>query len=152
MSTLSKQKSDTPVEILLVEDNPGDIRLLQEAFDATSTETDLQTITHGDDAIEFLTRQATEEPSSLPDLVFVDLGLPGRHGCEVLEAIRENSQLKRLPVIILTSSDANEDIARCYDALANAYLTKPSDLEGFISLAEMIEVFWFDQVQLPTVS
>lgn len=152
MSTFSKQNSDTPIEILLVEDNPGDIRLFQEAFDATSTETDLQTITNGDEAIEFLTERVEEEPSALPDIVFVDLELPGRHGCEVLEAIRESSRLKRLPVIILTGSDASEDITRCYDALANAYLTKPSDLDEFVSLAEMIEVFWFDRVRLPTVS
>lgn len=152
MSTLSQRDSTDPIEILLVEDNPGDIRLLREAFGATDSETEIRTLTDGDDAVEFFAQHGVEKSPSLPDLVILDLDLPGTDGCGVLEAIRDNPQLKRLPVIILTSSDDNGDIARCYDAHANAYLTKPAGIEEFISLAELIERFWFEQAHHPEIS
>lgn len=124
----------------------GDIRLTQEAIKATDREVTLQAITHGDDAVEFF-QQPTE--GSLPDLVLLDLNLPGQDGCEVLETIRGDSRLKLLPVIMLTRSEADEDIARCYDAQANAYLTKPTDPVEFRSLVERLEQFWFEQARLP---
>lgn len=138
-----------PIDILLVEDNPGDVRLIQEAFKTTDRETTLHAITDGDDAMEFLTQQTTED--SLPDLVLLDLNLPGKSGCEILRTIRDEPQLQHLPVIMLTSSRANEDVTRCYETGANAYLTKPDDMAAFSSLVETVERFWFERARLPPV-
>lgn len=145
------QKSDAPIEILLVEDNPGDIRLIEEAFKSSERETILQTVTNGSDAIEWLTQRATETEQSLPEMVLLDLNLPGRDGYDVLRAIRADSQLELLPVIILTSSSAPEDIKRCYNSDANAYMTKPIDPAEFESLVAKVEEFWFQQAELPPI-
>jgi CheY-like chemotaxis protein len=151
MSDSTQPRSDETLEILLVEDNPGDARLTQEAFKMTERETTLHFVTDGDDAVDFLNQQGSHEMSLLPDLVLLDLNLPGRDGCEVLEAIRTTSQIQYLPVIMLTSSTADEDIAKCYTARANAYLTKPTDPDVFVEVVDAIEQFWFEQVQLPPV-
>lgn len=149
MSDSSPRRSDDVREILLIEDNPGDARLTQEACKETDCETTIHVVTNGDDALTFLTQQGAYESAPLPDVVLLDLDLPGKDGCAVLEAIRDDPQLSPVPVIMLTSSSACEDIARCYDARANAYLTKPTDLADFITLMKAIERFWFEQVQLP---
>ena len=141
-------ETDEPIEILLVEDNPGDVRLTREAFRATDRETTFEVVTDGERAVEFVSRSSDR---SLPDLVLVDLNLPGRNGCAVIEAIREDPQLGCLPVIVLTSSRDEEDVARSYDARANAYLTKPTDPAEFVALARRIEEFWFDRARLPPV-
>ncbi|WP_394743368.1 response regulator [Natronococcus roseus] len=143
-----QSSSNDEIDILLVEDNPGDIRLTQEAFNSAKQKVALQTVTNGDDAVEFLRQSADNE---LPDLILLDLNLPGRDGCEVLEMIRDNPRLKPLPVLVLTSSEAEEDIARCYDARANAYLTKPTDPDEFISLVDILERFWVEQARLPPI-
>lgn len=140
---------DGPIDILLVEDNPGDVRLLKESFKATDHEVAIQAIPRGDDAIEQLCDQADSDPSSLPDLALLDLNLPGKHGCEVLNAIRNHPQLSRLPVLILTSSSDGDDVVRCYNADANAYLTKPTGPDDFEELAAQIEQFWFRHATLP---
>ena len=142
------RETDGPIEILLVEDNPGDVRLTKEAFRATDRETTFEVVTDGESAVEFVSR--TSEPS-LPDLVLVDLNLPGRNGCAVIEAIREDPQFQYLPVIVLTSSEDGEDVARSYDVRANAYLTKPTDPAEFVALAKRVEEFWFDRARLPPV-
>ena len=142
------KSSDDAIDILIVEDNPGDIRLIKESIKTIDQAVTLQTVTIGDDAVKFL-QQATV--NSLPDLILLDLNLPGRDGCEVLEAIRDDSRLKPLPVIMLTSSEADEDVVRCYDARANAYLTKPTSSDKFISLMERIGHFWFEKAQLPPI-
>jgi len=152
MSDSSPHRSGEALDILLVEDNPGDARLTQEAFKEIDCETTIHIVTNGDDALKFLTQQGAYESASLPDFVLLDLNLPGKDGCDVLEAIRNDSQLRPLPVIMLTSSGASEDIARCYNARANAYLTKPTDPAEFIMLAEAVERFWFKRVQLPPIS
>ena len=141
--------SDKPTEILLVEDNPADVRLITEAFAATDRETSLRTINDGYDALHHLKRTATVESDRLPDLALVDLYLPGKDGCELLEAIRDDPHLQRLPVIILTSSDDDGDVVRCYEATANAYLTKPTTHDEFVSLVEALEQFWCEQARLP---
>lgn len=146
----SSQTTDDPADILLIEDNPGDIRLVKEAIKATGSETRIQTSTTGDAAIEFLMEHASE--TNYPDIVLLDLNLPGRDGCAVLDEIRDHSRLKRLPVLVLTSSQAEEDIVRCYDAKANAYLTKPSNTAALFELMEQVEQFWIDQVRLPPLS
>lgn len=140
---------DDPIEILLVEDNPGDVRLIQEAFKTTDHETTLHAVTNGDDALEFLTQQATDD--LLPDLVLLDLKLPGQDGCTILGTIRDEPQLQHLPVIMLTSSCGDEDVARCYETGTNAYLTKPDDMAAFSSLVESVTRFWFKRARLPPV-
>lgn len=144
--------SDDAIEILLAEDHPGDVRLVEEAFESTGHEGTIHVVTDGYEAIHFLTERGANESPSPPDLAILDLNLPGKDGCEVLQVIRADPQLRRLPVIVLTSSDDSSDIVRCYDAHANAYVTKPADLEGFVSLMEEITRFWFERVQLPPVS
>lgn len=146
-----QRSSDDPVEILLVEDNLGDIRLTQEAFKATDSETRLCPVTNGDDALEFLARRLTDESESLPDIALLDLNLPGRDGCEVLEAIRDDPKLRSLPVIMLTSSGDSEDIERCYDAHVNAYLTKPINMDEFATVVAAVERFWFERATLPPI-
>lgn len=149
MNHSTQPRSDETVEILHVEDSPGDARLTQEAFKETDGEMTLHVVPNGDTALDFLTQQGAYESASLPDLVLLDLDLPGKDGCDVLEAIRDDPQLRRLPVIMLTGSEDSEDIARCYNAQANAYLTKPTDPAEFTALAEAVEQFWLKQVQLP---
>lgn len=152
MSSNPTQQAADPIDILLVEDNLGDIRLTEEAFNASNHKTVVNSVTNGDEAIDLLCEQANRHLQSLPDLALVDLNLPRRDGCEVLKAVRSHSQLKPLPVIMLTSSAASEDIERCYKANANAYLTKPTDPSEFESLAESIEEFWANQAVLPSIS
>lgn len=139
------------IDVLLVEDTPGDVRLLEEAFDATDRETTLHTVTTVDGALDVLARRAASGSASLPDLAFVDLNLPGADGCDALEAIRDDRRLRQLPVIVLTSSDDPEDVRRCYGARANAYVTKPTTHEGFLALANAIDRFWLERVQLPSI-
>ncbi|WP_247003778.1 response regulator [Halosolutus gelatinilyticus] len=145
------QRSADPVHVLIAEDNPGDVRLIEESFEMIDCEAVLHTVADGYEALYFLKRRSTVESPPLPDLALVDLDLPGKDGCDVLEAIRDDPQLRRLPVIMLTGSDDERDIARCYDAHANAYVTKPTDPGEFVSLVEGIEQFWFHSVQLPSI-
>lgn len=150
-STIHHRELDEPVDILLVEDNPGDIRLTQEAFRMaeTNTETELHAVNSGTDAIAFLSRSGEYAAVPPPDLVLLDLNLADRDGCRVLETIKTDPQHQHLPVLVLTSSDASEDVNRCYDACANAYLTKPMDPMELVSTVEAIERFWLESVRLP---
>lgn len=152
MSDLSPhQSSSEAVNILLVEDNPGDVRLIQEAFKETKRETEFHIITNGEEAIDFLNDFATDDSINPPDLVLLDLNLPGSDGCEVLESIRDNPQIQPLPVVMLTSSGAREDVIRCYDASANAYLTKPANPNDFAAVAKAVEKFWFEKARFPPI-
>lgn len=144
------QKSDDPIDILLVEDTKSDARLIQEAFEEIDQETTIQTITDGDEAIDVLTQKAAD--GSLPDFVFVDLNPPERAGRNVLKTIKADPDLHCLPVIMLLHPESEGDIVQYYHAHANACLRKPTDSAEFISLAETIKRFWFDQVHLPPVS
>lgn len=151
MTRHTSQPPDGSIDILLVEDNPGDIRLTQEAFKSTGYDTTLHPVTDGDEAVDQLCEMAANDSDSLPDMALVDLDLPGRDGCGVLNAIRGHSQLKSMPVIMLTVSSAREDIERCYNAAANAYLTKPVDSSDFAALAQNVEQFWFKHAVLPPI-
>ncbi|WP_049923492.1 response regulator [Halopiger djelfimassiliensis] len=144
-------RPDEPVEILLIEDNPGDIRLTREAFSDLSTDVTLSVSTDGDDALELLARRYADDTASVPDLVLLDLNLPRMSGFEFLEAVQADPTLSRLPVLVLTSSNAYEDVLESYELAANAYLTKPTDPAEFASIAETVVEFWFRQAALPPI-
>lgn len=141
--------TDDPLEILLVEDNPGDVRLVQEAIKTTDHDTTVTVETTGDAAVESLLQSSPDDPR--PDLLLLDLNLPGRDGCAVLDAIRDDSTVQTLPVLMLSSSSTDDDISRCYDAKANAYLTKPGNLTELTSMMQSVEDFWFEKAHLPPV-
>lgn len=136
--------------ILLIEDNPGDIRLTQEAFDESQIANTLYVVNDGVDALDFLHRRGAYEDVPRPDLMLLDLNLPRKNGDEFLKELYEESpHLKRIPVIVLTSSQAEEDIIRSYDLQANAFMTKPVDPSTFIDTVRTFEEFWLDVVRLP---
>ena len=140
------------VDVLLVEDNPGDVRLIEEAFAEVDVKVTFHTATDGDEALSIL-RECQNDPSCpYPDLVLLDLNLPRVNGFDVLEAIRSESEYPPLPVIVLTGSEAEEDVRRSYQEFANAYLTKPAGPDEFVAMAEAVEDFWLDTARLPSTS
>jgi chemotaxis family two-component system response regulator Rcp1 len=138
-----------PVEILLVEDNPGDVRLTREALREGKVRNNLSVAADGVEAIAFLRKEGEHAGAVRPDLILLDLNLPRKDGREVLEEIKADPSLRHIPVVVLTSSQAEEDIVRAYDLHANCYVTKPVDLDQFIRVVESIEDFWFTIVKLP---
>lgn len=141
--------SEDAVDILLVEDNPGDVRLTREAFEQTALETDLHVVRDGEEALAFLQRRDGYDDAPRPRLVLLDLNLPKVDGLEVLRKLKEDPTLRRVPVVVLTGSEAREDIAESYDRYSNAYLTKPVDPSEFVDLIEAIESFWLSAAKLP---
>lgn len=137
------------MEILLVEDNPGDIFLTQEALKDCEIESHLHIVQDGEDAINFLNKQEQYQSVPRPDVILLDLNLPKKNGREVLEEIKANPELKRIPVIVLTTSLADEDILKSYNLHANCYIPKPRDLSQFSQIISAIETFWFKVVKLP---
>ncbi len=140
---------NTPIEILLVEDNPGDVRLTQEALKEGKILNNLHMAKDGVEAISFLRREGGYENAVRPDLILLDLNLPKKDGREVLTEIKKDEALKRIPVVVLTTSRAEEDIIRTYDCHANCYITKPVDFDQFINVIKSIENFWLSVVKLP---
>jgi len=138
-----------PIEILLVEDNPGDVRLTREALKEGKVYSNLHTVKDGVEAMEFLRRQGKYKDVPRPDIILLDLNLPRKDGREVLEEIKSDSVLKRIPVVVLTTSKAEEDVLRTYNLHANCYVTKPVDLEKFMVVVKTIDVFWLTVVPLP---
>lgn len=138
-----------PVEILLVEDSPGDVRLTQEALKEGKVLNNLSVVGDGAAALDFLRRRGTYGNTPRPDLILLDLNLPKKDGREVLEEIKDDPDLKRIPVVILTTSGADQDIAKSYELHANCYITKPVNLEQFISVVKSVEDFWLTVVKLP---
>lgn len=139
-----------PVEILLVEDNPGDVRLAVEALKEGKVRNNLSVVEDGAEAMSFLHREGKYALAPRPDLILLDLNLPKKDGREVLAEIKADDGLRRIPVVVLTTSKAEQDILRTYDLHANCYITKPVDLEQFLKVAHSIEEFWFSIVKLPT--
>ena len=137
------------IEILLVEDNPGDVRLTMEALKDCKMRNTLYVVEDGEEALSFLYKKGKYADAPHPDLILLDLNLPKKNGKEVLSEIKENPNLKRIPVVILTTSKAEEDILKTYDLHANCYITKPVDFDQFISVVRKIEDFWFSIVKLP---
>ena len=137
------------IEILLVEDNPGDARLTREALSMSKVRNNLHRASDGEEAMAFLRHEGAFGNVPTPDLILLDLNLPRRDGREVLEDIKSDPQLKHIPVVILTSSQAEEDILRSYRLHANCFITKPVDLEQLTKVVQGIEQFWFTLVKLP---
>ena len=139
-----------PANILLVEDNPGDVRLTREALKEEKVLNNLNVVGDGVEAMAFLRREGKYADAARPDLILLDLNLPKKDGREVLEDIKSDPTLKLIPVVILTTSRAEEDILKAYDLHANCYVTKPVDLEQFITVVQSIEEFWLAIVTLPS--
>ena len=139
-----------PVDILLVEDNPGDVRLTQEALKDAKLAVNLHVVNDGLEAMAFMRKEGQYAGKPRPDIVLLDLNLPKKDGREVLADIKSDPELKRTPVVIVTTSKAEEDIVKTYDLHANCYVTKPLDLDQFIIMVWSIEHFWLTIVKLPT--
>jgi CheY-like chemotaxis protein len=138
-----------PVEVLLVEDNPGDVRLTLEALKDGKVNNHLSVVEDGVEALAFLRREGKYADAPRPDLIFLDLNLPKKDGREVLAEIKTDEDLKRIPVVVLTTSKAEEDILKTYNLHANCYITKPVDFDQFVIVVRLIEDFWFTIVKLP---
>ena len=143
------QTMGRPIEILLVEDNPGDVRLTKEALKEGKVCNKLHVAEDGDKALAFLRQGGSYAGAPRPDLILLDLNLPKRDGRELLAEIKTDPSLRRIPVVILTTSRAEEDILKTYDLHANCYITKPVDLEQFIGVVKAVEDFWLTVVKLP---
>ena len=139
-----------PVEILLVEDNKGDVGLIEEVFEEAKIRNNLHVAEDGEEAMLYLHGEGKFSGSPRPDIILLDLNLPKKDGREVLREIKEDDNLQNIPVVVLTTSNAEKDILRAYDLHANAYITKPLDFDQFIKVVESIENFWLEIVKLPT--
>jgi two-component system, chemotaxis family, response regulator Rcp1 len=138
-----------PIEILLVEDNPGDVRLTQEALADAKVRNNLHVADNGEEAMSFLRRQGKYDHAPRPDIVLLDLNLPKKNGMEVLDEMKHDTGLRTIPVVILTTSEAERDISKAYNSHANCYIAKPLDLDQFVQVIQTIEAFWFSIVKLP---
>jgi chemotaxis family two-component system response regulator Rcp1 len=145
----SMESNTRSIEILLVEDNPGDARLTLEAMREAKMSNRIHVVEDGVEAMEFLRRQGRFGDAPRPDLILLDLNLPRKDGREVLAEVKADPDLKRIPVVVLTTSRAEEDVLRAYDLHANCYVTKPVDLEQFMKIVALIDEFWVNVVTLP---
>jgi chemotaxis family two-component system response regulator Rcp1 len=141
--------SERPVEILLVEDNPADIELTRQGFKEGRIVNNLHVVRDGVEAIDFLRRREAYADVPRPDFILLDLNLPRKSGREVLDEIKADDQLKQIPVVILTTSQADEDINKAYSLAANAYMNKPVGFDRFVTLVKGISDYWFSMVRLP---
>ena len=138
-----------PINVLLVEDNAGDARLIKEALLENKLSITIDRVTDGIEALEYLRNEGQYKSVKQPELILLDLNMPRMDGRELLEIIKKDKKLKMIPVVILTTSSAEEDILRSYELHANAYVTKPVDLDQFIKIVHELEAFWFTIVRLP---
>jgi len=138
-----------PVEILLVEDNPGDVRLTKEALKEGELLNNLSVVGDGIEALAFLRREGNFADSARPDMILLDLNLPKKSGLEVLADVKADENLRRTPVVVLTTSQAEQDIVKSYNLYANCYISKPVDLGEFMNVVKSIEEFWLTVVKLP---
>lgn len=147
---MASAETRSGIDILLVEDNPGDVRLTREALKEAKVRNQLHVVEDGVAAMQFLRGEGGFTNVPRPDLILLDLNLPKKDGREVLEEIKQDPDLMRVPVVVLTTSQAEEDILRSYNLHANCYVTKPVDLDQFITIVKSIEDFWLTIVKLPT--
>jgi CheY-like chemotaxis protein len=149
---MGAERSLRSIEILLVEDNPADIRLTTEALKEQKMYNNLNVVTDGVEAMAYLRKEGKYSGAKRPDLILLDLNLPKKDGREVLKDIKTDDSLKLIPVVVLTVSKSEEDILRSYNLHANCYITKPVDLEQFLKVAKSVQEFWFTMVKLPPKS
>ena len=142
-------ESSLPIEVLLVEDDPGDVLMTQEAFEEHKVRNTLNVVSDGVEALAYLRREGEHADAPRPDLILLDLNLPRVDGREVLQVIKNDEDLRRIPVVVLTTSQADEDILRSYSLHANAYVTKPVDFDSFIAVVRQIDEFFVSVVKLP---
>lgn len=147
---MTSQKVGTPIEILLVEDSAGDVRLTKEALKDAKIPSKVSAVPDGVEALAFLQRRGNYARAARPDLILLDLNLPKKNGRQVLKEIKGDPDLRCIPVIILTISQAKEDILNTYNLHANCYITKPIDLDGFMEVVKSIQDFWLTIAKLPT--
>lgn len=145
---MHKDTSMKPLQVLLIEDNPGDAELTRQSLAASKLTIDLTVLDDGEKALEYLKKAPPYQKADRPDLVLLDLNLPKLSGGEVLREIKTDKRLKSLPVIVLTSSEEEMEISRCYDQGANCYIVKPVDFASFMNVVNLIETFWFSVVKL----
>ncbi len=138
-----------PIEILLVEDNPADIRLTQEGLKETGSANRLHAVKDGGEALDFLHRRGVHQEAPRPDVILLDLNLPGIDGHVVLRRIKDDPALRAIPIVVLTSSDAESDVVLSYQEHANCFISKPIDFAGFLRVVHAVEDFWFTVVKLP---
>ena len=148
--SLNPASDAQPVEILLAEDNPGDVKLTRKGLEKGKIANNLHVVSDGVEAMQFLRREGEYADEPRPDLILLDLDMPRKDGMAVLEDVKDDPDLRRIPVVVLTSSAAEEDIVQSYDLHANAYLTKPVDFQGFIDVVDRIEGFWLTVVKMPS--
>lgn len=143
------KNNPVPINIFLVEDNPADVLLTVEALRESNVSHDLNVVNNGADALAYIKRQGRYADSLRPDIILLDINIPKKDGFDVLKEIKEDPNLKRIPVIILTTSSSKQDISRAYDLHANCYIVKPIELDDFFTIIKKIEDFWFSVVRLP---
>ena len=137
------------IDVLLVEDDPGDVLMTQEAFSDNKLRNRLWVVADGVEALQFLRKEGAHAEAPTPDLVLLDLNLPRMDGREVLEAVKSDERLRKIPVVVLTTSESEEDVVRSYSLHANAYVTKPVDFDRFIDVVRQIDEFFVEVVRLP---
>jgi CheY-like chemotaxis protein len=142
-------QATVPIDILLVEDDPGDVLMTREAFEHHKIRNALHVVSDGVEALEFLRREGRFADVPRPGLILLDLNLPRKDGRELLAEVKQDPRLRTIPVVVLTTSEAEEDIVRSYDLHANAYVTKPVDFDKFVEVVRKIDDFWVTVVQLP---
>jgi CheY-like chemotaxis protein len=147
---VSFKEASRPIEVLLIEDNPGDANLTKLALEESKIRINLNVVQDGVEAIAYLRREDIYLQATIPDLILLDLNLPKKDGREVLADIKTDPILRRIPVVVLTTSQAEEDILRAYNLFANCYITKPVDFDRFVKIVQSIEEFWFTIVKLPS--
>ena len=139
-----------PIEVLLVEDDPGDVLLIREAFEFNKVHNNLHVVNDGEQALHFLRKEGEYNEALRPDLVLLDLNLPRKDGREVLAEVKGDPELRTIPIVVLTTSEAEEDVLKSYQLHANAYVTKPVDFERFVSVVRQIDDFFVSVVRLPS--
>jgi CheY-like chemotaxis protein len=147
---MTSRPAGQPIEVLLVEDDPGDVLLIREAFEYNKVHNNLNVVSDGEQALAYLRREGEHEGASRPDLVLLDLNLPRKDGREVLAEVKQDPELRTIPIVVLTTSEAEEDVLKSYQLHANAYVTKPVDFERFVSIVRQIDDFFVSVVRLPS--
>ena len=144
------EDTDRPIAVLLVEDDPGDVLMTREAFEEYKMRNTLHVVSDGVEALAYLRREGDFANTVRPDLILLDLNLPRKDGREVLAEIKADPKLHTIPIVVLTTSRAEQDVLRSYELHANCYITKPVDMDRFVDIVKLLEEFWFTIVKLPS--